>query len=129
MFNSGLAAKAYATSNRETASGKQIELKVFSSITARIAAADTDTIGGFADLAEAMHENVRLWNIIAVDVVDSDNQLSQELRGMLLQLADFTSRHTMKVLRGEASRDVLVDINRAMIGGLSGIVPDAEEAA
>lgn len=129
MYNSGFAARAYATSNRETASVKQIELKVFSSITARIAAADPSDFKGFAELAEALHENVKLWNIVAADMVSEDNELPEALRAQILQLAEFSIKHTRKVLRKEDSRDVLVDINRSMIAGLQGIVPEEEEAA
>lgn len=126
MGYDAFAAKGYATTSRETASGKQIEIKVFASITARMASADPEKPGGFAELAEAMHDNVRLWNTLAVDVLDEDNQLSPELRVQVIELAQFTFLHTQKVLKREADVEVLVDINRAVTAGLSGVVPDEE---
>lgn len=124
MTYSEFAARGYATTARETGSEKQVELRVFSRITARIKAADTTQIGGFAELAEALHENVRLWNIIAIDMVDDGNLLPQELRAQILQLADFTRLHTVKVLNGTGDRETLVEINQAIMNGLAGIQPE-----
>ena len=60
----------------------------------------------------------KLWGILAADISDKDNTLPKELRGRIFYLYEFTSQHTSKVLRKEASVDVLLDINTAVMRGL-----------
>ena len=129
MTTTNLAYKTYATTSRETASDRQIELRIFSSITSRMKSADITKPGGFSELAEAMQDNVRLWNILTVDVLNEKNPLPDETKAYIINLGEFTRQHTFKVLGGEASVDVLIDINKAIIDGLRGILPATEEAA
>ena len=128
MVNTAQAYQGYKTTSQETASDKQIETKVFSSITSRMKAADPAKPGGFAELAEAMQDNVRLWGIIFGDVIDENNKLPKELKAQLINLAEFTRRHTLKVLAGEETVEPLIEVNQAIIAGLRGILPEAEAA-
>jgi len=50
--------------------------------------------------------------------VSDDNKLPLELKTGLLSLAEFTQDHSRKVMLGQASHDVLIDINMSIIGGL-----------
>ena len=128
MVNNSRVHQGYTTISRETASDKQIEIRVFSSITSRMKAADPTKIGGFAQMAEAMQDNTRLWNILFTDVIDENNQLPKALKAQLINLAEFTRQHTLKVLQGEGSIDALIDINQAVINGLRGNLPEMEAA-
>lgn len=73
---------------------------------------------GFADLAAAIHENRRLWTLLATSVADSDNELPQTLRAQIFYLAEFTMLHSQKVLDGKATADVLIEINTSVMRGL-----------
>lgn len=73
---------------------------------------------GFPDLVAALHDNRKLWTILATDVADTSNALPQSLRAQLFYLAEFTQVHTSKVLRKEADAGVLVEINSAVMKGL-----------
>lgn len=73
---------------------------------------------GFSELAAALHENRRLWILLATSVADSENELPQSLRAQLFYLAEFTLQHSQKVLDGTASADVLIDINTSVMRGL-----------
>lgn len=72
----------------------------------------------FTELAEALHDNLRLWTIVQGDVSAPKNSLPEELRARLFYLAEFTRDHTLKVLRGDAEADALIEINTAVMRGL-----------
>ncbi len=99
-----------------------MEYKVFSQITGQLSRAIKDG-RPFADLAMALHENLRLWTIIATDVTSPGNGLPVQLRGQLADLSKFTRTHTQQVLRREADAAVLIEINTAVMRGLRGQLP------
>lgn len=72
----------------------------------------------FAALAEALHENLRLWTIVQGDVSAQGNGLPDQLRARLFYLGEFTREHTRRILRGEADADALIEINTAVMRGL-----------
>jgi flagellar protein FlaF len=74
----------------------------------------------FPALALAINENTRLWTVLALDVAHEDNGLPELLRAQLFYLYRFSELHGRKVLAGNASVEVLVDINTAVMRGLRG---------
>ena len=113
-----LARTAYTQSARPIRTSRRTEYDAFASITGRIRTAVRAGNDGFAALVEALHENRKLWILLAADVADSDNGLSSDLRARIFYLAEFTVHHTSRVLAGEAHADVLVEINSAVMNGL-----------
>lgn len=97
-------------------SPRSIEIKAFNQANTRLRDAMT-----FPELASALHRNRELWSIIATDVAHDGNMLSADLRAQLFYLAEFTHEHSRKVLRQQASVEPLIEINDAIISGLSGI--------
>ncbi|WP_102106510.1 flagellar biosynthesis regulator FlaF [Oceaniglobus roseus] len=71
-----------------------------------------------AEMARAVYENRRLWGLLAADVAGDGNRLPGALRARIFYLSEFTSHHSRKVLAGDATADVLVDINSAVMAGL-----------
>ena len=118
MTTQQLARDSYKNSQKELASDKAIELRVFASITSRLRAADIDKIGGMTELAEAITDNVKLWNILLIDLSNPENPLPLDLKKSIISLAEFTQAHSLKVLAGLATHGVLIDINQSMINGL-----------
>ena len=118
MLNQLQAQAGYRTTTRETGTDKDIELRVFTSVTAKLSSTDPKEIGGFVKLAEAMHENVQLWTTVMADVASDDNQLPLELRAQIFNLGEFIRKHTLKVLDGSETVDAIIDINKAIIAGL-----------
>ena len=114
------ARQAYAPANSPLRTDRSTELQIFSQITSRLRLAATATPPDFARLATALHENRRLWTLLAADVADADNSLSQDLRAQIFYLAEFTAYHSRKVLKGEATVEALLDINLAIMRGLGG---------
>ena len=118
MTNSFQAHQAYKNAQRELTSSKGIELKVFQRVTSDLRSVNLDEIGGAAKLAEAVVQNAKLWRILFVDLINPENELPMPLKESLLSLADFTQKHTFKVLSGDADHQVLIDINQSIIQGL-----------
>ncbi|PHQ86809.1 MAG: flagellar biosynthesis regulator FlhF [Thalassobium sp.] len=114
------ARQAYAPAKSPLRTGRSAELQLFSETTARLRNAATSPKANFAALTEALHDNRTLWTHLAAEVADDENELSQDLRARLFYLAEFTTYHSRKVLRGEADVAPLIEINTAVMRGLSG---------
>lgn len=114
-----LARTAYAAPDVPVRSGRSAEYDLFARVTRSLREAMRGSTPGVAPLARALHDNQRLWTALAADVADARNGLPRDLRARLFYLAEFTRVHSARVLRGEASADVLVDINTAVMRGLA----------
>jgi len=113
-----LAQSAYRPTGASTRSEASIEYEALARVTRRIqAAANADAVVPH-DLYAALHDNLRLWTVIAEAVADAGNALPEELRARLFYLAEFTLKHTRLVFRREAKPDILLEINRSVMRGL-----------
>ena len=133
-----LAQTAYGSGTRSVQTPRGIEYEAFARATSRLKAVATklaqskrrelqtqskahvQVSAHFGELTSALHENRRLWTLLASDVADSDNGLPKDLRVRILFLAEFTRQHTAKVLKSKASVVPLLEINIAVMRGLSG---------
>jgi len=115
-----LAKTAYAGAAVPTRTGRGTEYELFAQITRRLNAALKRPEENFSALAGALHDNRTLWTTLAADVAEATNGLPQALRARLYYLSEFTRHHTRRVLAREATADVLVEINMAVMRGLRG---------
>ncbi len=113
---------AYAAVGSPLRTTRSTEYQAFSEIIRRLSAASKSP-ETFPQLAAAIADNRSLWTILASDVADGDNALPKKLRAQIFYLAEFTDLHSRKVLRGEAETQVLIDINTAIMRGLSANAP------
>jgi flagellar protein FlaF len=113
-----MARAAYASPAAPTRTTRGIEYDAFARVTHRLKSTLTSKDTVFSDLARALHDNRCLWSILASDVSGAENALPEALRAQIFYLAEFTNQHSRKVLANEASADVLVDINTAIMRGL-----------
>jgi len=118
MTPQGHAGHDYRTASAVIQSPSQIEYQAFARVTQSLSYYSQADNGPFARLVEALHENLRLWTIIASDVAMAENRLSQPLRAQFFFLAEFTRLHTRKILKGDAEASALIDINLAIMKGL-----------
>ncbi len=118
MNIAALAHTAYSDVSAPIKTERSTEYQIFAQITHRLTKASADDLISFIDLAEAVHENRRLWAILAADVVDKHNGLPAPLRAQIFYLAEFTENHSRKVLAREVTVDALVEINTAVMRGL-----------
>jgi len=115
-----LAVAIYGNPNTTQKSTRSAEYDVIARVTSRLRKAHLGGKKAYPALAEALVENSRLWAALAVDLADPENALSMALRGQLLSLAQFTLQQTDKILEGRESAEVLIEINTAVLRGLSG---------
>lgn len=120
MNSTTLATKAYAGGTAAARTPRAIEYEVFGRVTRRIKSASEGAQSGLAPLAEALHENLKLWTVIAADIAEPGNGLPDALKARLFYLWEFTRTHTRKVLAGTADAAVLIDINMSVMRGLRG---------
>jgi len=113
-----MAKTAYTASQRTVRTPRGIEYQAFARITHLMKSSAGKGRTGFAQLAQAVHENRRLWTLLAADVAERENSLPKDLRARIFYLAEFTNQHTSKVLLDPAEVDVLVEINTAVMRGL-----------
>jgi flagellar protein FlaF len=111
-----LAQRAYAPTGAPTRTARSTEYEVIARISFRLK--DAIEKKSFPALAEALHENQKLWTTLAVDVADEKNLLPDELRARILYLAEFTRQHTRKVFNKSESAVPLLEINAAILRGL-----------
>lgn len=115
-----MARATYAGSASAARTPRDIEHEAFAAATRKLNAAASAVETDFPALAAALHDNLRLWTLIAADVAEPTNGLPAALRGRLFYLAEFARQHTPKVLAGAADPRVLIDINVAVMRGLRG---------
>jgi len=111
--------QAYAPKTSALRTSRSTEHQLFMEATIQLRKAATLQETNFAAFAEAIHANRAIWTHLATQVAEDDNALSDDIRARIFYLAEFTSFHSNKVLQGDAEIGPLVDINTAMMRGLS----------
>jgi flagellar biosynthesis activator protein FlaF len=133
-----MSVSAYKNVIRQSEAPRQIERRVFAKITSdlEVHAEDFDYAETYIDRIEilsgglrlALQNNLKLWSTLKFDLASATNALSPELRAGLLSIALWVERQTAEVLGGETGAIDLINVNRSILDGLSGMVPDYEEA-
>ncbi|UWR02535.1 flagellar biosynthesis regulator FlaF [Ruegeria conchae] len=113
-----LAQRAYAQSAAPTRTPRDTEYEAISKITHRLKSASARMETDFTAFVQALHENRRLWSVLATDVADADNALPNNLRARIFYLAEFTEQHSSQVLGNKATVEPLLEINMAVLRGL-----------
>ena len=113
-----LARTGYGAASTPIRTPRGLEYEAFVRVTRRLKQAQTSPKRHFSEFAEALHENRRLWNLLAAQVAEKDNALPADLRARIFYLAEFTAAHSRKVLDGSSSALPLIEINVAIMRGL-----------
>ncbi|MFN4057360.1 MAG: flagellar biosynthesis regulator FlaF [Roseinatronobacter sp.] len=112
-------AMAYAQPKLGLKSERAQEYEVIARITKNLNEAGSNLPFTFPNLVAALDENRRLWDVFALDVTRGENKLPSDLRAGIAALANFTKNHTRKILSGDAEVSPLIEINLAVMKGLS----------
>ncbi len=120
MTPNALAQQAYAQANAPTRTPRKIEYDAIARITFQLKAAAQKGKKEFPALVAAIHENRKLWTLLATMVADPQNELPESLRAQIFYLAEFTRQHSSRVLSGEESVRPLLEVNAAILKGLRG---------
>jgi len=113
------ARQAYSPQTSALRTGRSAEHQLFSEATSRLRKTASNLPNNFAAFAEAIHANRAIWTHFAAQVADDENALSEDLRARIFYLSEFTSFHSRKVLKQEADIGPLIEINAAIMRGLS----------
>lgn len=113
MSQAATAQTAYSQATRISPSSRRIEFDAFSSVTSSLKAAKA-----FEDTALAVHKNTKLWSVLAKDLAHDENELPDQLRAGLLNLAIFSEAHGQAVLRGQKDVEPLIEVNHSVMRGL-----------
>lgn len=119
MIATSLAQTAYATAAMPVRTERGTEYAAFQAVTARLNKSRRAD-ASMSERAAALHDNRKLWTILASDLADSDNGLPQSLRAQLFYLAEFSLLQSRKALDEAEALTALVEINTAVMRGLSG---------
>jgi len=120
----------YQSTQLQTASPLTLEIMAFQKITSALERSQAEAQEDFSDapveatqrhvrLCEAVYQNTRLWLTLLEDLNNPGNRLAPDLKGRLASLAATSVRHGRNVVTGKATLNLLVDINRAIMAGLT----------
>lgn len=112
--------QAYQRAATRSENPRETEYRVFATVTANLVKAREAGRADIGVLAQAIHDNRRLWSLFALDCAQPDNALAEATRAQIISLALFVERQCSAVLREGADIDPLIDINRTMMEGLAG---------
>lgn len=113
------AQQAYAPTQFPLNTPRSVETELIGKVTANLKKAAQDQKANYPRFISALHENRRLWTTMAVDVADNNNALPANLRAQIFYLAEFTEMHSSKIINEDASADILIEINTAILRGLN----------
>jgi flagellar protein FlaF len=111
--------QAYQTTAQKTESPRQTEYRAFAVATRGLIDAAALPITEVGRRGEALAKNRQLWTLLASDCAAEGNTLSQSLRAQIISLSMFVDRHTRAVMREGADFEILIEINRTIMQGLS----------
>lgn len=109
---------AYRRAQEIAATPRGTEYRLMSQITAELIAARDTGLSGVT-LMPALHQNRRAWSTFATLCADPENQLPEDLRARIISIALWVERYTSQVVRNRESIEALIEVNRAIIEGLS----------
>jgi flagellar protein FlaF len=120
----------YQRAQLHTASPLTVELMAFTRVTTAmercaLEAKNAASAGPAAatqrhvQVCEAVSQNSRLWLTLIEDLNNPANRLTAELKGRLASLGATSIQHGRRVISGKATVQLLIDINRAIIAGLT----------
>lgn len=120
MFANSAAHAAYARPEAPHRNPRDLEYDLLARATKALTQAARHRPRNYPALVAALDENQRLWSTLAADVAEPGNGLPTQLRAQLFYLYEFTVQHSQQIRDKDASVDVLIDINSAVMRGLRG---------
>jgi flagellar biosynthesis activator protein FlaF len=109
---------AYRRTLKVAETPRATEYRIFAQVTASLMKARDEKSSG-APLVEALDWNRRLWSTLSTDCGMSGNGLPDGLRAQIISLGLWVSRYSTDVATGKADIDALIDVNKAIMEGLS----------
>jgi flagellar protein FlaF len=95
---------------------RELERRAFSIVIGKLVGAKAQ---GGVPLIDACYLNYQLWSTLQADLALPDNALPVDLKARLLSLSLWVQRYTPEVMRGTASADPLITVNKNILEGLT----------
>ena len=108
---------AYQQVQQRTENPRDTEYRLFAQVTNALIEAK-DLPPTHQKKIKSIDWNRRMWSTFSADCGATGNQLPKELRASIISLAIWVSKHSSKVMRGEAETEALIRINKTVMEGL-----------
>lgn len=112
------AQSVYGNTGRAIGSDRDAEVRVFQMAISKLRPLMGPDFKLTGETAEVLAENLKLWDLLTVDLADPNNGMDEPLIAQIISLGLFVRNHTLGLYAGNGSVDVLVDINTAILKGL-----------
>lgn len=109
---------AYRRAQAVAASPRSTEYRLMTQVTADLIAARDAGLRG-ARLMPALHRNRVAWSTFANLCAIPGNRLPADLRASIISIGIWVGKHTSGVMSGRDAIDDLIEVNRAILDGLS----------
>ncbi len=114
-----MSVSAYQKVNQNTENPRQTEYRAFAIFTRALEEAEEK---GPVAVVKAVADNNQLWLTLQMDLASEANQLPKELRAQLLSISLWVNRYSSAAMKGEASLEPLISVNKQIMDGLRGTV-------
>ncbi len=108
---------AYQQASRNSENPRQTEYRAFAIFTRALEEAEAE---GSIAVVKAVADNRQLWLTLQIDLASSENQLPKELKAQLISIAIWVDRYSGAAMKGEASLEPLITVNKQIMEGLRG---------
>jgi flagellar protein FlaF len=112
--------RAYQQAAQRAETPRDVEYRLFAQVTRALLDVKSKPREDFPAWIDVLHWNRRIWAALADDCSSPTNALPEATRAQVISLSLFVHRTTSQVMRRESDIDVLIDLNRTMMQGLSG---------
>ncbi len=111
--------QAYQQAAQRAEHPRDTEYRLFTEVTRALMDAAAVDAGDLKTRVAALDWNRRLWTALAADCANPHNRLPDGVRASIISLSMFVGRHTSETIRGGGSLDLLIEVNRTIMQGLS----------
>jgi flagellar protein FlaF len=107
---------AYRRRNEVAETPRELERRAFTTVISKLIEGKKQ---GGRELVAACYLNSHLWSTLMLDLALPENALPPDVKAQLISIAIWVQRYTPQVMRGAASPDPLISVNRNIVDGLS----------
>ena len=108
--------RSYARVQEVTEAPRTTEYRALAMVTGKLV--ETKATGG-REFIDACFLNRKLWTLFQDDLVLPENGLPDAIKAQLISLSIWVQKQTGHVMTGAASVDSLIEVNTAIMAGLS----------
>ena len=110
---------AYQAAATRAEDPRSTEYRLFAQVTRALMESQSLPDHDIAGRADALDWNRKVWSNLAVDCASEENQLPEALRASIISLSIFISKQSTEALRDRDGVEILIEINRTIMQGLS----------